>query len=68
VPFDLIAAGTCAAIEESIVFAVVAVVAGGVELELLLELLPQPASARSASAGTPIRARSLLIGVTSCWD
>ncbi len=64
VPFDLIAAGTCAAI-----------VAVGlrrrrgrrvvaVELVLLL-LLPQPASARTASAGTPMRATSLLIGSSS---
>jgi hypothetical protein len=33
-----------------------------VAVELVLLLLPQPASARTVSAGTPIRATSLLIG------
>ena len=34
----------------------------GVVVLLVLLLLPQPASARTVSAGTPMRATSLLIG------
>jgi hypothetical protein len=59
-PFALIAAGTWAAIVASrLLGAVVVVVA--VE-PVPLPLLPQPASTRTASAGIPTRATSLLIG------
>ena len=65
VPLDLIAAGTCATTAGSAeVATTTAVVVVGVETVVLLELLlllPQPASASRASAGTPMRATSLLI-------
>jgi hypothetical protein len=58
VPFDLIAAGTCAA------SAALALVAGTFAVdvvELLVDelLLPQPANASTASAGRPMRETSL---------
>src|ERR1700728_4504621 len=62
-PFDLIAAGTCAAIVALALLDVVVVVVA-VELVPLL-LLPQPASTRTVSAGIPKRATSLLIGSSS---
>jgi orotate phosphoribosyltransferase len=62
VPFDLIAAGTSAAIEalEPADVEVVGVEAVVEELELLL---PQPASATIASTGRPVAASSLLIEI-----
>jgi hypothetical protein len=61
VPFDLIAAGTCAAIAE---FALGVETLAPVDVAdvLLLELLlPQPASTTTTSAGTPRRATSVFI-------
>src|SRR5690348_14986667 len=62
VPFALILAGTVAAIAESVLTcAGLPLSAVVLELDVVLLLLPQPASARIASAGTPIRANRLLI-------
>src|ERR1700730_16108095 len=70
VPFDLIAAGTVAAIAElTLVGATLDVLGVLEELEELeeLELLPQPAIARTTSARTPKRAISFVIGASS-WS
>src|SRR5437868_2832277 len=62
VPLDLIAAGTCAAIDAlALGVGTVAAVLAVDDVDELL-LLPQPAIASTASAGTPTRMTSLLIG------
>jgi hypothetical protein len=68
VPFDLIAAGTVAAIAASApVGATLDVLDALEELEELELLLPQPAIASNAIAGTKTRAISFVIGASS-WS
>src|SRR5690348_4253330 len=63
VPFDLTLAGTVAAIAGSVVTDIGVEVALGAVLddEVVLLLLPQPANASAASAGTAIRKTLLLV-------
>jgi hypothetical protein len=61
VPFDLIAAGTCAAIAALVLGVDTLEPVDVADVLLLEELLPQPAIASTAKTGTPMRATSLLI-------
>jgi hypothetical protein len=63
VPLDFIAAGTCEATVGLDPDAPVFTIVTEVELVLLL-LLPQPASARIISAGTPTAATSFLMRIS----
>src|SRR5579871_778970 len=61
VPLDLIDAGTLAAIAATVPVPLLVVVVGVLEFVVVELLLPHPAIARTASTGTPMRARKLII-------